>query len=110
VWTIKLRRSIKFTDGTPLNSAAIVANWNRLADPATACNCLTTLTSFTSYVPVDDLTLHVTLPSPRPSFPYDVAKVASARSLMASPQALQQYGAPYGSSPETTVGAGAFML
>jgi len=50
--------------------------------------------------------------SSRPSFPADalVGGSASAMSVIASPAALQKYGDKYGTSPDTTVGAGAFTL
>jgi peptide/nickel transport system substrate-binding protein len=111
VWTIKLRPDLKFTDGTTLDANAVVSNWNRLADPATACTCLSTMKSFT-WSAVNPTTVRVTMASSRPSFPADalVGGSASAMSVIASPAALQKYGDKYGTSPDTTVGAGAFTL
>jgi peptide/nickel transport system substrate-binding protein len=53
VWTIKLRPNLEFSDGTPLDAAAVKANWDRLADPATASPARTVVTGMTSYVVVD---------------------------------------------------------
>ena len=35
VWTMTLRSGLEFSDGTPFNAAAVVANVKRIADPAT---------------------------------------------------------------------------
>src|SRR5205807_10407896 len=35
-WTMKLRSGVTFTDGTPLNAAAVIFNIKRLQDPANA--------------------------------------------------------------------------
>ncbi|MCP4685830.1 MAG: hypothetical protein GY867_10350 [bacterium] len=32
-WTVKLRRGVKFHDGTPFNADAVVKHWGRLLDP-----------------------------------------------------------------------------
>ncbi len=32
-WTVKLRRGVKFHDGTPFNADAVVKHWERLLDP-----------------------------------------------------------------------------
>src|SRR5687768_10849405 len=36
VWTLKLRPNVKFSDGTPLDAAAVAFNWKRMQDPANA--------------------------------------------------------------------------
>lgn len=33
VWTIKLRKGVRFHDGTPFNADAVVSHWQRLLDP-----------------------------------------------------------------------------
>ena len=43
--TIGLRPGVKFSDGTPLNAAAVVANYKRDLDPANACQCLVTFST-----------------------------------------------------------------
>ena len=107
-WTIKLRPGLKFSDGTPFDAAAIKANWDRLADPATAAPAQSTLKSFTGWEVVDDTTFKVTIPYSRAAFPYDLA--STGLGFIASPAALQKFGADYGSSPESTVGAGPYTL
>jgi ABC-type transport system substrate-binding protein len=106
VWTMKLRRDVKFTDGTPFDADAVKANWDRVAATPTATD-RTIVQGFTRYEVVDPLTVRVTLPSPRGGLP---ASLQNSLGLIASPTALQKYGAAYGSTPESTVGAGPFKM
>ena len=39
-WTIKLRDGLTFTDGTPLDAAAVIYNWDRFANPDTGGRCV----------------------------------------------------------------------
>jgi peptide/nickel transport system substrate-binding protein len=116
VWTIKLRPNLTFTDGTPFNAAAIKANWDRLALPATgATGGVASILPTWTYTPVNATTLQVTLPAPSGAFPATIAGLGGGTqgnglSDIASPTALAKYGATYGTSPATTVGAGAFTL
>jgi peptide/nickel transport system substrate-binding protein len=110
VWTIKLRPNLKFTDGTPFDADAIRVNWDRLKDPATAAVSRTIVAGFTSYVVTDPLTLKVTLPEGRGSFPTYLGGHTGQIGLIASPAALAKCGKSYGSTPDCTVGAGPFVL
>ncbi|MET0895031.1 MAG: ABC transporter substrate-binding protein, partial [Acidimicrobiia bacterium] len=47
VWTLKLRPGLVFSDSTPLNAAAVVANWDRIKNPVNASFCLTIVTGLT---------------------------------------------------------------
>jgi peptide/nickel transport system substrate-binding protein len=107
VWTITLRDGVEFSDGTPYDAAAVKYNWDRMTDPALASRCLSTVSSFASVETPDPLTLVVTLSEPSSGFPIHVRGCLSG---VASPAALEEHGADYGNSPETTVGAGAFMV
>lgn len=106
-WTITLRDT-EFTDGTPFDANAVKANWDYMNDPSVASPCLTLLAGFESWEAVDDRTLVVNLPAPRGGF---VAQLASTcLGTIGSPTALAAHGADFGSSPETTVAAGPFIL
>jgi peptide/nickel transport system substrate-binding protein len=114
VWTMKLRPNVKFTDGTPFDAAAVKFNWDRYLVPANAAMCRTLIAGWTSYVVVDSLTLRITLPASDASLPVAMfnpgATNGGCATAIASPAALAKYGAQYGTSPETTVGAGAFIM
>src|SRR5262249_8310691 len=107
VWTIKLRPGLQFSDGTPLDAAAVVTNWDRHKVPALASACSSTVGAMGTYVARDATTVVVTLPAPRVSFP---TQLAGCLAFIESPAAIAKFGVNYGTSPETTVGAGPFIL
>ncbi|MGE0843716.1 ABC transporter substrate-binding protein [Pseudonocardia sp.] len=106
-WTVTLKPNLKFSDGTPLNAEAVRFNWARFADPALTSPAASTAAQIASTEVVDEVTLRLTLTAPNGVF--DRA-VAGNMSVIASPTALQQHGANFGTSPETSVGAGPFLL
>jgi peptide/nickel transport system substrate-binding protein len=110
-WTITLRPNLKFTDGTALDAAAIKYNWDRYAAPNSTCGCKSTLTGWTWSV-VDPRTFQVNVTPALGAFPALLALTSTSSSLgeVASPAAIEKYGAQFGSSPETTVGAGPWKL
>ena len=59
VWTMTLRSGLKFSDGTPFNAAAVVANVKRIADPATGSSEAKIASTFTATA-VNDTTVQFT--------------------------------------------------
>jgi peptide/nickel transport system substrate-binding protein len=110
-WTIKLRPKLVFSDGTTLDANAIKTNWDRLAGPTSTCGCKTALTGWT-WVAADPLTFKVAMPTPVGGFPaiLALAQGTSQLGLVASPTALQKFGSSYGTTAESTVGAGPWTL
>jgi ABC-type transport system substrate-binding protein len=106
-WAIKLRPGVKFTDGTALDAAAVKFNWDRHASTATSL-CRPQLDLFQSWAVKDANTLEVTLKVPIGDPFYGLLQ--GCLGVIASPAAIQAAGSKYGSSPETTVGAGPFVL
>jgi peptide/nickel transport system substrate-binding protein len=106
VWTIKLHSGINFTDGTPYDANAIKAHWDRINNPATASATAAQIVGWTWAV-VDAQTFQVTLPNPLGNF---LETMSLAVGAIPSPTAVTKYGALYGTSAATTVGAGPFML
>jgi peptide/nickel transport system substrate-binding protein len=104
-WVLKLRPNVNFSDGTPLDAAAVKFNWQRLTDPANAAPQATSLADVASETVTDPQTLTVTLKTPNTLFNNTIA--ASAATFIASPTAIQKEGADFGKAP---VGAGAFLL
>lgn len=47
-YSITLRSGVTFHDGTPLNADAVVKHFDRLKDPATGCQCQTTIAAIES--------------------------------------------------------------
>lgn len=115
VWTMKLRSGVKFSDGTPFNAQAVAFNWNRIKDtPSLGSGCLPSIATFSSLRVTGPLALSITLKKPNGALPQQLfgnGQTHSGQCMnIASPAALKKYGAKYGTSPGTTVGAGAFTL
>jgi peptide/nickel transport system substrate-binding protein len=102
--TIGLRSGVKFSDGTPLNAAAVVANYKRDLDPANACQCVVTFGPVKN-VAASGNNVVVTLSTPMPTFAEAV--IDSALNWIASPTALAKEGKGFGTAP---VGAGPFTV
>ena len=94
--TIGLRAGVKFSDGTPLDAAAVVANYKRDLDPANACQCIGTFRTVKSVAASGDNVV-VTLSAPMPAF--SAAVIDSALNWIASPAALAKEGKGFGTDP-----------
>ena len=104
VWTLKLRPNVKFSDGTPLDAAAVVFNWKRLQDTANASPNRVTANQITAMDIVDPTTLKVTLTAPNSGF----ANLLTDRlGFIGSPTAIQANPTGFASKP---TGAGPFVL
>jgi peptide/nickel transport system substrate-binding protein len=102
--TIGLRPGVTFSDGTPLNAAAVVTNYKRDLDPANACQCLVTFGGIKN-VAASGNNVVLTLSAPMPTF--SEAVIDSALNWIASPTALTKEGKGFGTDP---VGAGPFTV
>ncbi|WTW99005.1 ABC transporter substrate-binding protein [Streptomycetaceae bacterium NBC_01309] len=102
-WTLRLRPGVAFSDGTPYDAAAVKANWDAHADPATKSLRRGLVTGVTTEV-TGPLELRATLATPNLSFD---RTVAYGLSFIASPTAFRADPAGFGAKP---VGAGPFKL
>ncbi|MGQ9558135.1 MAG: ABC transporter substrate-binding protein [Desulfurispora sp.] len=97
-WTVTLRPGIKFHDGTPLNSAAVVKSVQRMAiNPK--FDEYGTFLNLKSVRAVDDRTVQFVFKVPEPAFP---AKVAYHGCSIYSPNSFDSSGKftqPYGTGP-----------
>lgn len=103
VWTLVLRKGLKFSDGTPFNAQAVVANVKRLADPATGSTARTYASGISARA-TNATTVKFTLKAPNSQF---ASILAQDFSLIPSPTAVAREGASFGSHP---VGAGPFKM
>ena len=102
-WTLTLRQGVTFTDGTPLDAAAVMFNLQRMKDTPTALSIgQASLIEAMEVVSAD--VLELTLVSPLPHFDVNFTK---GLGYIASPAAIEQHGDDYGNNP---VGAGPFMV
>lgn len=118
VYTFKLRRGVKFHDGTPMNARAVAADLDRAINPSNPCYVLDrkvdTYDSFTfgsvkggdvvKMDAPDDFTLRFTLPKPNAPFLSSLAMVWTG---IMSPAATKQYNCDAGQHP---VGTGPFKF
>ncbi|MFJ3779768.1 ABC transporter substrate-binding protein [Streptomyces sp. NPDC090075] len=102
-WTLRLRDGLKFTDGTPLDAAAVEFNWARLKDPAVGSPSLP-FASFVKSMTPKGQTLAFTLAHPITEFG---SAIASDMNFIASPRALRAGAQRFDAKP---VGAGPFVL
>jgi peptide/nickel transport system substrate-binding protein len=102
---LTLRPGLTFTDGTPLDAAAVKFNWDRLRDPELGSTSLLQAMQISTTEVVDDTTLRATLDPPNPHFAHSL--VQSSMNWIASPRALQDGRAAFDADP---VGAGPFTL
>src|SRR5262245_3886243 len=103
--TFKLRRDVKFHDGTPFNAEAVKANFDRIVDPKfKAGGARTALTTYTGSKVLDEYTIQVNFESPFAPF---LNLAASGPLSIVSPKAVRETGDKVHTHP---VGTGPFMI
>lgn len=105
-WTIKLRPSVKFHDGTPFNAQAVKENFDRQKDPANKCRCAFYITNIKGVDVIDDLTVRYNFTDPAVNFPA-TQTIQSSNNVMQSPTAWKSKGDDYNRNP---VGTGPYVL
>ncbi|HTD46916.1 MAG TPA: ABC transporter substrate-binding protein [bacterium] len=103
-WTFKIRRGVTFQDGTPLIAQAVVANLDRVINPATNTSSRTLWDPIDSVSALDAATVRV-----RTKVPYGALlnTLAQGSALIASPAAIERWGAEYRLHP---VGTGPYAV
>lgn len=104
-FTLRLRPGLLFSDGTPLDAAAVKVNWDRHRDPVLASPYLPEASLIAATEVVDATTLAVRMTEPVPSFPR--ALLTTSMNWIASPAALAGDRAAFDRAP---VGAGPYTL
>jgi peptide/nickel transport system substrate-binding protein len=104
--TLKLRKGIKFHDGTPFNAEAVKYNLEAVLKANIIGSAF--LTKVTSYDVVDDLTLRINLKEYDATFLLRLA--AGGFGLMASPTAMKKEAAPDQIAKLHCVGTGPFVF
>jgi len=104
-WDFTLKKGVKFTDGTPLTSEAVIANVAHLQDPKTASSTgYLALQKVTEVTAVDDLTARISLSAPDSALLDSLSQTWLA---IESPTALKRSQAVNCASP---VGTGPFIV
>ncbi|GHI00661.1 glutathione ABC transporter substrate-binding protein [Neobacillus kokaensis] len=103
-FTFKLRKGIKFHDGTPFNAEAVKANIDRLANPDNNLKRHSLFALVKETEAVDEFTVKVVLSEP---FGAMINNFAHPAAMMLSPKALETYGKEVSQHP---VGTGPFKF
>ncbi|WP_227459356.1 glutathione ABC transporter substrate-binding protein GsiB [Cupriavidus pauculus] len=102
VYTFKLKKNIKFHDGTTFDATAVKANFDRVTDPANKLKRYTLFNRVAKTEVVDPYTARVSLKEPFSPF---INVLAHPSAVMISPTALKKYGKEIAFHP---VGTGPF--
>ncbi|MGD8562546.1 MAG: ABC transporter substrate-binding protein [Desulfarculaceae bacterium] len=105
VYTIKLRKGVKFHDGTPYNAEAQAFSIMRIIDPKNNSCVQKKYKHVENAEALDEHTLKITLKSPDSSF---IIKLATRDTIAVSPTAVKKYGKDFGT--KAMVGTGPFRL
>jgi ABC-type transport system substrate-binding protein len=103
-WTVKLREGVSFTDGTPFDAAAVIANVDRARTNQVCPSCVASLAFIDTVTEVDPTTVQFTLKAPLSAFP---AYLNDTYFNMASPAVIAQSPDDVSKNP---VGTGPFTL
>ncbi len=103
-WTFKLRKGVKFHDGTPFNADAVKYTFDRIMDPATASPRKSTLVMVKEVKVLDEYTVAVTTNKP---FAPLLAQMTAYNIAIMSPTAAKKWEKKYAQNPS---GTGPFKL
>jgi ABC-type transport system substrate-binding protein len=104
-WTLKLRKGVKFHDGTPFNAQAVKVNLDRFRDPDNKAPYRFLIVEITGVEVVDDYTVRLTLKRP---FAPITAHLSHSFIGMLSPKSLE--GLEKGKATDKIVGTGPFKI
>ncbi len=104
-FTFALRKDVVFSDGAPLDAAAVKWNFDRIVDPHFAAGAsLTNLTGYAGTTVVDDHTVRVNFKAPFAPF---LTYAAGSWLPLLSPKTTPGQGAAVGDQP---IGSGPFVI
>ena len=104
-WTLKLRKGVTFSDGSPLNAEVIVFNFNRMKDPATGSKQAGPLLGkFNRAEIVDDMTVKAYFDEPYALLPF---ALSSPFMGIVSQAAVEKYGDKFN---ENLIGSGPMIF
>jgi len=104
VYTIKLKKGIKFHDGTDFKADAVKANFDRVTNPENKLKRYGLYSNIAKTEVVDDYTARITL---KTAFSAFINNLAHPSGVMISPAAIAKYGKDIASNP---VGTGPFKF
>ena len=105
LWVVKLRKGVKFHDGTNFNADAVVAHWGRMLDPANKYRGRSALGALVAVEKIDAYTVGFRLKHPWLPFRHTLASTRTLANLIPSPRAVDQ-----GTQARAPVGTGPFVF
>ncbi|MGO4690373.1 ABC transporter substrate-binding protein [Glaciibacter sp. 2TAF33] len=105
VWTMALDPDVKFTDGTPLNAAAVITHLTNVAAEGSTSTQAGDARKIAGMTAVDDFTVKFTLAAPNNQF--GLLFTENSMGFIPSPTAKEAAGADFATKP---VGAGPFKV
>ncbi|MDM0058479.1 ABC transporter substrate-binding protein [Variovorax fucosicus] len=109
VWEFKLRRGVKFHDGTPFTSADVKYSIERVLDPATSSPHLAQLASVKEVRAINELTVEIETKTPDPLLPRRMQPVGGAGRVFIVPKMYFEAGTKQEVS-DKPVGTGPYKL
>ncbi|MGO4388707.1 ABC transporter substrate-binding protein [Microvirga sp. 2YAF29] len=103
-WTFKVRKDVKFHDGTPFDAEAVKFSLDRIADPALGSPNRSLFTNISQITVVDPHTVEIATKEPSPML---LEILSDEYSSINSPTAIKNGGRAYSRNP---VGTGPYMI
>ena len=111
-WIFRLRRGVKFHDGTDFNADAVIWNWDAIKnkdapqyDPRQASQVAQRITVMQSWRKLDDYTVEFTTSRPSSFVPYQIVYI-----FYVSPTQWEKVGRNWGALANDPAGTGPFKL
>ena len=105
VWTFKLRKGVKFHDGSDFNAQAVKSSYDRVMNPDTSLIAKQYQAAIEKVEVIDDFTVRFTATAANASFIPQF--VSETRAVIQSPTAITKWGKEYAQHP---VGTGPWRL
>ncbi len=104
-WEFKLRKGVKFHDGSPFTADDVIFTWMRAPDVPNSPSSFATFTKGKTMTKVDDYTIQIKTDKPYPLMPQDVSNVAIISKKAAEGATTADFN-----SGKATVGTGPFKF
>ena len=104
-WTVKLRKNVKFHDGTPFNADAVVHHWSRMLNPENKFRGRAAMGPIVSVTKVDETTIQYNLKHPWLPFKRVICGTRGLINLIPSNKSVDT-----GNQNRSPIGTGPFKL
>jgi len=106
-WTFKLRKGVKWHDGTDFTSADVKASYDRLLNKEDPVRYTSTMSTISKVEVVDEYTVALSTPVPNPAM---LANLCHRANLILDDAYIAKYGKELGLTAESCNGTGPYVL